>query len=183
MKIQQIEVIKNILDSEQITISKLAKNTNVDRSTLSKLINHNVQLSDKNWEKINNFYPEHSKEFKKLIEEKSKIKVVIEKPSEEDKKNRVAKGSISIYCNVENIESKKETKTKEENRHRNLNCPDSNYHMKVPYKDLLRARPLCPLTQLPMMLKEEVKKYKTLDENEKKIYIESLNPNINLFNI
>lgn len=235
MKRQQQETIKKILDVEQITISKLADSVEISRSTLSKLINHNEQLSEKLWEKLKEAYPEHivqkdseehASKFKKFVEQKNKtkltekvvpamkkhdkIKVVIDKQSEEEKENKVIKGSIVLEKVFENdlakeiiknfndeiskttkktiiegaatILNKKDIKTKEENRHRNLNCPESNYHMKVPYKDLLRARPLCPLTQLPMMLKEEVKKYKSLDENERKSYTESLNPNINLLN-
>ena len=187
---KQLETIKKILHAEQITISKLADNIEINRSTLSKLINHNVQLSADNWQKMKDAYPEHIIKSKSEyhVENFNKLKTTNKLKKDIEQSLELKLVYVETECKESNKEekatilNKKEIKTKEENRHKNLNCPESNYHMKVPYKDLLRARPLCPLTQLPMMLKQEVKRYKSMDENEKKTYIQSLSINIDLFN-
>lgn len=217
MKNLQKNTLKKILEAEQLSISALANTVEVNRGALSKLLNHNTQLTSDNWSKLSEAYPEHVEEIattfvkkemtkgvfkamtgknptKKDLEKTISIKII--DPSKEEKENRVISGTIEVESkklpaqkatpSVSAVEQpvltkeQKEIKTKEENRHRNLNCPESGYHMKVPYRDLQRARPLCPLTQLPMMVKEEVKKYKELDEVERKTFIASLNSSINL---
>lgn len=155
MKNLQKNTLKKILEAEQLSISQLSRNIEINRGSLSKLLNHNTQLKDDNWEILKGAYPEHV--FK------------IETPTEQPK------SQASTF----QTEEEKAIKTKEENRHRNLNCPESHYHMKVPYRDLLRARPLCPLTQLPMMLKEEIKTYKNMSEEHKAKFIESLKDSAN----
>lgn len=216
MKNLQKNTLKRILEVEQFTISALASITEINRGYLSKLLNHNTQLNERDWKILSEAYSEHlqyefdavsKKTVAKLAEPKSKkagskdkqqkILVVetVEQHKEElpevkledlkIKKNinlKEIKADIKIA--VENLpDAKKEIKTKEANRHRNMNCPESGYHMKVPYRDLVRARPLCPLTQLPMMLKEEIKKYKYMDELQRKEYIKDLTSTINLLKI
>lgn len=205
MKNLQKNTLKRILEGEQFTISKLADVLEINRSTLSQLLNNNKQLTENNWSKITEAYPEHVQEVfdntsKKTVEKINDKEVKFSKPvavkveakigrfkntyfvAESSKKSEDKKepSSVAVIEQPPLTKEQKEVKTKEENRHRNLNCPDSGYHMKVPYRDLLRARPLCPLTQLPMMLKEEIKKYKSLDEAAKKTFIASLNSSINL---
>ena len=211
MKNIQKNTLKRILDAEQLTISALADIVEVNRGTLSKLLNHNTQLTENNWNKISEAYPEHNEQ-PKLIDKKSAAKAILElnkknkgKITIEDIKNISPKkseltpvlcfGEAKTYSSKEttaierkilapmsgkeNIEIIDTTippqfKTKESERHRNLNCPESSYHMKVKNKDLLRGRPLCPLTQLPMMVKEELKIYKKLGIDGKKKFIEEL---------
>lgn len=199
MKNLQKNTLKKILEAEQLSISALANTVEVNRGALSKLLNHNTQLTSDNWSKLSEAYPEHVAEkvitlpkasdkkapeirFTKPTPMKVDVKISHGGSDLESKKIPKEKTSSSVSA-VEQpalTKEQKEIKTKEENRHRNLNCPESGYHMKVPYRDLLRARPLCPLTQLPMMLKEEIKKYKDLDEVAKKTFIASLNSSINL---
>lgn len=214
MKNLQKDSIKKILEGEQLTISKLAENVEINRTTLSKLINQNLQLTDINWKKIKEAYPEYTdneikvekvkeKVFKDLdkdlglkpVEQKApKIEVQKENNKNVEQQNIIIGNKphdkkIVIIKNVNELKKffgevpQKEIKTKAENRHKNLNCPESGYHMKVPYKQLLRARPMCPITGLPMMLKEEIRKLRTIsDESEKKKYLESLTTTINLLN-
>lgn len=201
MKNLQKNTLEKILEGEQSSISALANTVEVNRGSLSQLLNHNTQLSSNNWNKIAEAYPEYVEEaatnvvkkeskpakkeevrFTKPVPMKVDVKISHGGSDLESKKSNVQKATPSVSP-VEQpalTKEQKDIKTKEENRHRNLNCPESHYHMKVPYRDLLRARPLCPLTQLPMMLKEEIKKYKELDEVAKKTFIASLNSSINL---
>lgn len=202
MKNLQKNTLKRILEGEQLTASALASTLEIDRGTISKLLNHNLQLSENNWKKVTEAYPEYLEVEAKVEKIKEKVFKQLDKElglkPVSEKKSTVVK-SIKDESNVEQHSSKadgvqkeakaskntpeedaqpKAIKTKEENRHRNLNCPESNYHMKVPYRDLLRARPMCPLTGLPMMLKEEIRDYKRLDENGKKEFIKAIKSKI-----
>lgn len=204
MKNLQKNTIKKILEGEQLTASAFATNLEIDRGTISKLLNHNQQLSENNWNKVKDAYPEYLEVEEKVEKVKEKVFKQLDKelglkPVSEKKYNApqsikgekqveqhsskvadVQKEAKTSKDSPENDAQPKAIKTKEENRHRNLNCPESNYHMKVPYRDLERARPMCPLTGLPMMMKEEIRKYKQMDEAQRKEYVKSLTSTINL---
>lgn len=211
MKNLQKNTLKNILDGEQLSISALSEKTEINRSYLSQLLNHNKQLNERDWKLLTECYPEYSEQkieltvnkVKPAKQSKPSSLIIIDdplNPSRDPKKlenqkeikaekevvQPIAKAPDAQKATKEEKVPSEETaqekaiKTKEENRHRNLNCPESGYHMKVPYRDLLRARPLCPLSQLPMMLKEEIRQYKSLDDAGKKGFISSLKSSINL---
>lgn len=201
MKNLQKNTLKKILDGEQLSISALAEKTEINRSYLSQLLNHNKQLNERDWKLLTECYPEYAEQVEVVVNKVKSEKhenptslIVASKKSENKKEINSEKEVVQPTMKATDAQKKiveaevpseenaqdKAIKTKEENRHRNLNCPESGYHMKVPYRDLLRARPLCPLTQLPMMLKEEIKQYKSLDDVARKGFISTLKTSINL---
>jgi plasmid maintenance system antidote protein VapI len=205
MKNLQQETLKKILEAEQLSISALANKIEVNRTYLSQLFNHKKPLSTENWNKLTEAYPEHVAEFFKANDKHVNDKnVILDDSSKKHANKPVSIKKIKIAVKPKNIKveakpeekfenkekivdvqgpeqiEQKTFKVKEENRHRNLTCIESSYHMKVPYKDLLRARPLCPITGFPMLMKEEIKKYKSMDEAQRKEYVKSITSTINL---
>lgn len=169
MQYNQKLTLLNILENEEISISTLSKSIEVNRGYLSKLKNHNTQLSDANFNKVIEAYPEYKVKNKTLDK-------IIEVVEEKEKLNLIStpKGNSTAVDEFE--KSKTEIKTtlltpKGESRHRNLRCPVSNYHMKVIHAHLLIARPFCPISGKAMLLKEENVAYKKLSEKFQKLYL------------
>lgn len=148
------KIIIRILKQEEISISELSRNIEVSRSALSKNINHGTSINQEQLDKLISAYPEYFE-----IEEKvEKVKELGLKP---------------IFKNVKEIEDLdqqelvlddpkeklRQLKIQDGNRHRNLNCHNGDYHMKVPYKYLRTMRPSCPVCGAPMLLKEEKRLY------------------------
>ena len=193
-KTQKLSV-QRILERENLSISKLAENLEINRTYISQLLNHDKKLSDKDWKKVVDAYPEHlisgevilkpkritkseSEElFKKPTKEiktKSQFREFLDseklfkKPTKEikNKKEETFEQIPTDQIEPEQIIVESEIKTKPELRHKNLNCPHCDFHMKVKAKHLAIARPLCPIDNIPMLTKEEWDKLLSFSDNQ-----------------
>jgi transcriptional regulator with XRE-family HTH domain len=177
--------IKRILERENLTISALAEKVEISRNYLSQLINHEKQLSDKDWKKITESYPEHLISGEIILKPKritkSESEELFKKPAKEIKiKKEESIEQITVdQTKPEEKISQSEIKTKPEERHKNLNCPHCSFHMKVQYQHLAIARPLCPIHNEPMLTKEEFAKFNPINNSGNKKLIADFLKNIN----
>ena len=160
-KTQKLSV-QRILERENLSISKLAENLEINRTYISQLLNHDKKLSDKDWKKVVDAYPEHLISGEVILKPKritkSESEKLFKKPTKEIKKKKEE--------TIEQIIVQSEIKTKPELRHKNLNCPHCDFHMKVKAKHLAIARPLCPIDNIPMLTKEEWDKFLSVSDNQ-----------------
>jgi YesN/AraC family two-component response regulator len=170
-KTQKLSV-QRILERENLSISKLAENLEINRTYISQLLNHNKKLSDKDWKKIVDAYPEHLISGEVILKPKritkSESEELFKKPAKEIKKKKeeTIQQIPTDKIKPEQIIVESEIKTKPELRHKNLNCPHCDFHMKVKAKHLAIARPLCPIDSIPMLTKEEWDKLLSFSDNQ-----------------
>jgi hypothetical protein len=203
-KTQKLSV-QRILERENLSISKLAENLEINRTYISQLLNHDKKLSDKDWKKVVDAYPEHlisgevilkpkritKSEFEELYKKPAKeIKTKKEDSIEQIPTDQIKKEYFPLYSEEKisqpEIKTKpeekiyqSEIKTKPEKRHKNLNCPHCSFHMKVQYQHLAIARPLCPIHNEPMLTKEEFAKFIPINNSGNKKSIADFLKNIN----